>query len=145
MSRLCASLFPLAIFVLLMQSATLAVPPVSTGPSFIAHDSRLAQGASPAKVEYAKDVAPLLMKHCVACHGPKQQESELRLDSVEAMLLGGKKGPAIVRGKGATSRLILALRGEGGLRLMPPDAPDLKPDEIKLLTRWIDQQTATPK
>jgi hypothetical protein len=145
MARLVHHLLLVGLIALLIESAAHAVSPHFDVPSTTVIGNRPSHIESPVVVEYAKDVAPLLAKHCVSCHGPKKQESELRLDSIEAMLQGGKKGPAIVPGKGATSRLILALRGEGGLRLMPPDAPDLKPAEIELFKRWIDQQVATPK
>jgi hypothetical protein len=35
--------------------------------------------------EFAKLVVPFLQKHCVACHGPKKQESSLRLDMVSSV------------------------------------------------------------
>ena len=34
----------------------------------------------PAKVDFARDVQPLLREHCVECHGPAQQMRGLRLD-----------------------------------------------------------------
>ena len=30
--------------------------------------------------DFARDVQPILAKHCVRCHGPKKQEGGLRLD-----------------------------------------------------------------
>jgi len=92
----------------------------------------------PAKVDYATKIAPLLAEHCVRCHGPKLQESELRLDTLDNIQLGGKKGPAAVPGNSAESPLIRAIRGERPYREMPPDAPSLRPADIKLLADWID-------
>ena len=47
-----------------------------------------------ASVEFfEKEVRPLLVKQCVSCHGPTQQFSSLRVDSREALLKGGSRGP----------------------------------------------------
>lgn len=34
-------------------------------------------------------IRPLLVKHCVACHGDKKQEGGLRLDSRDGWMRGG--------------------------------------------------------
>src|SRR5687767_6924421 len=39
-----------------------------------------------AKVDFTRDVQPLLQKRCHLCHGPQQQMSGLRLDQKEAAL-----------------------------------------------------------
>jgi mono/diheme cytochrome c family protein len=33
---------------------------------------------TPAKVDFAKEVLPILRQNCVPCHGPSQQNSGLR-------------------------------------------------------------------
>ena len=37
---------------------------------------------------FETEVRPLLIKHCYECHGPKKQESDLRLDSKSFRLAG---------------------------------------------------------
>jgi len=37
-------------------------------------------GQAPAKVDFAKDVQPLLRQNCVGCHGPMKQSGGMRLD-----------------------------------------------------------------
>ena len=54
-------------------------------------------------------VRPLLIKHCLACHGSKKQESGLRLDTRAGWARGGELGPALVPGKPSDSRLIQAV------------------------------------
>lgn len=83
---------------------------------------------------FERRVRPILLKHCVECHGPEKQESSLRLDSREAALHGGDSGPAIVAGKPADSLLVEAIRRDG--LQMPPDQP-LDDDAIRVLERWI--------
>ena len=60
----------------------------------------------------------------------------LRLDSREALLKGGTRGPAIVPGKPAESLLLRAVRQDGTLR-MPPSGK-LKDAEIAALAQWIE-------
>ena len=57
-------------------------------------DSKLPPAAD-RKIDFIKDVRPLLQKQCLQCHGEKKQESGLRLDRKEAALLGGDFGKVI--------------------------------------------------
>jgi hypothetical protein len=99
----------------------------------------------PAKIGYAERIAPLLAEHCVRCHGPKLQESDLRLDSLEHIERGGKRGAAAIPGKSAASPLIRAILGERPYREMPPDAPSLGSADIQLLKDWIDSLPSASK
>lgn len=107
----------------------------------------LASVASAAeKIDYVRDVKPILARHCYACHGALKQRSELRLDTAEAIKRGGDGGPAIEPGKSGESRLIDALTGANGLTSMPPkdEGGPLKPEEIAVLKAWIDQGAESP-
>ena len=42
------------------------------------------------KVDFTKDVQPLLAKTCYECHGPEKQKAGLRLDQRAAALNGGE-------------------------------------------------------
>src|SRR5687767_11147808 len=53
--------------------------------------------ASPA-VDFAKDVQPILEKHCYECHGTKKVKGRLRLHSPAFIAKGGENGPVIVAG-----------------------------------------------
>src|SRR5262245_7514503 len=61
------------------------------------------------KVEYQRDIKPLLARRCYACHGALKQQSGLRLDTAAAIKEGGDGGPAIEPGKSGESRLIDAV------------------------------------
>jgi len=94
--------------------------------------------ASPGKVDYEKDVKPLLEQNCYSCHGETVQQSGLRLDLRQNALRGGDYGPVILPGKSAESKLIKRLvDGDGGMQ-MPPTGP-LSPEDIGVLRAWIDQ------
>jgi hypothetical protein len=92
-----------------------------------------------AAVDFAKDVAPLLQKRCIVCHGPQQQMSGFRLDTRAGALAGGKSGIDIKAGDGAGSRLIKLVSGAEGKKIMPPIGSPLTTAEVATLRAWIDE------
>lgn len=105
-----------------------------------------ATAAAADPVDYARDVKPILLKHCVGCHGPDKQRSGLRLDTAQSALTGGNNGPAVIPGKAATSRLIQALRSENDVPVMPPPKePRLTAKEVATLVAWVDSGAKHPK
>lgn len=103
------------------------------------------QGAEPpAKVNYIRDVRPILKSRCYECHGAEQREAGLRLDERAAALAGGDSGPVIVPGQPAESLLLELIRGDDPDRLMPPKDDPLTAAQIELLTRWIKEGASWP-
>ncbi len=95
-------------------------------------------------VDYNRDVRPILSDRCYACHGPDQgkRQAGLRLDRREDALAALESGAwAVVPGKSNESGLIARITTEDDAQRMPPSAagPPLKPREIDVLRRWIDQ------
>ena len=87
---------------------------------------------------YERDVAPILDRACVACHGPDRQRGRLRLDSRRAIARGGFSGPAVLPGNSSASPLLQRVNAESDELRMPQAAAPLPADEIELLHRWID-------
>ncbi len=103
-----------------------------------------AQGLPPAattKIDFTRDIEPLLAKRCFVCHGPQQQMSGLRLDSRETALKGGASGVDIKPGDSANSRLIRLVSGLDK-KTMPPMGARLTAAEVGRLRAWIDQGAA---
>ena len=50
---------------------------------------RLSSQAQPDRVDFARDVQPILRQNCVGCHGPTVQQSRLRLDRRADAMRGG--------------------------------------------------------
>lgn len=92
---------------------------------------------------FERSIRPLLAEHCWPCHGPDKQWNGLRLDSSEALQLGGDSGPAIVAGKPAESLLYQAVQRDGALQ-MPPDNP-LSERQIELLGQWLKMGAPWPQ
>ena len=80
-------------------------------------------------------IRPVLATNCYACH-TNSALGGLRLDSREAMLKGGKRGPAITPGDPEKSLLIQAVR-QTDENLKMPQGGKLKDSEIADLVAWV--------
>ena len=97
---------------------------------------RLALGQAP--VSFVRDIAPMLVKQCQGCHGPKKVKGGYRVDTFESLLKAGKSdAPAVVKGKPTESELFLRLTTDDEDDLMPRDGEPLSPKQIDLVKRWI--------
>ena len=92
---------------------------------------------------FEQQIRPLLVNHCLECHGDRKQEAKLRLDSREALLAGGESGPALVPGDPAKSLLIDALHYKGDSVQMPPKGK-LDGEKIEKLTQWVKSGAVWP-
>ncbi len=117
-----------------MLRSVIAAAPVC---SLIAAGMLSAQ--TPAKVDFAKDVQPILRQNCVPCHGPTQQSSGLRLD--RRSMVFGRRG--VVPGSSENSFLFHRITGTDYGMQMPPTGP-LRPEQIKTIKTWIDQGADWP-
>src|SRR5438046_2956942 len=93
---------------------------------------------------FEKQIRPLLLERCIGCHGPDKQKGRLRLDSNAGWQTGGDSGTAIRPGKPDDSLLMKAVRGQGGLKQMPPDKKLSEP-EVAALAKWIADGAADPR
>ena len=92
---------------------------------------------------FEKQVRPLLAAKCFACHADAKMGG-LRLDSRDAMLAGGARGPAVAPGDASSSLLIKAVRRENADLKMPPTEA-LEPAEIAALETWINAGATWPE
>jgi len=110
--------------------------------------SALAAGAAaattPAKIDFNRDIRPILSENCYACHGPdaNKLKAGLRFDLKESALGKAKSGGiAVVPGAPEKSEMIRRLTTTDPDELMPPTKEDkaLKPQQVELLKRWIKE------
>jgi hypothetical protein len=101
-------------------------------------------GASDRKVEFNRDIRPILSDTCFTCHGPDKgnRKTELRFDleeSTRADLGGGRR--AIVPGDPARSELYRRVSTKDEALRMPPvySGRKLTETQIEALKSWIDQ------
>lgn len=84
---------------------------------------------------FERQVRPLLVRHCYACHGRGRAKGGLSLDSRAAMLAGGESGAVMTPGKPDESLLLAAVEYAGDVQ-MPPNGK-LADDEIAALKQWL--------
>lgn len=95
--------------------------------------------------EFAKDIQPILAKHCLECHGPDKQRGSFRLDLKAAALKGGDSGLAIIPTNSANSPLIAHITAPADDELaMPPKGHRVSASDVALLRDWIDQGAIWP-
>jgi ankyrin repeat protein len=96
----------------------------------------------PGKVDFRRDVQPLLRQYCISCHGPTQQMNAFRLDRRRDAMKGGT-APMIAPANSQASRFYLKLIGDQYGPQMPPTGA-LRPEQIAVLKAWIDQGADWP-
>ncbi|MEX0939494.1 MAG: PSD1 and planctomycete cytochrome C domain-containing protein [Pirellulales bacterium] len=88
------------------------------------------------KVEYNRDIRPILSDNCFACHGPdaEARQADLRLDLEESA-----KEYAVVPGEPGVSEVVLRITSEDPEVRMPPaeSGKSLTPQQIDMIQRWI--------
>jgi cytochrome c553 len=86
------------------------------------------------------DVLPILLRHCSACHGARQQEGNLDLRTKVSMLRGGKSGAAFVTGQPLESRIVQRLQsGEcpPSKRLVEASVKPVGAADLAKIIEWI--------
>ncbi|MCB1275018.1 PSD1 and planctomycete cytochrome C domain-containing protein [Prosthecobacter sp.] len=100
--------------------------------------------AAPVKIEFNRDVRPILSENCFACHGfdPKHREADLRLDTFEGATEDRDGSRGIVPGDLAKSDVWQRIITEDKDDLMPPEKshkPPLNAKQREILKAWIEQ------
>lgn len=95
-------------------------------------------------VDFARDIEPLFVSHCIKCHGGEKQKGGLRLDGKAAALRGGDSGKVIIPGRSAESTLIHLVAGLDAEKIMPATGARLTKQQVALLRAWIDQGANRP-
>ncbi len=88
-------------------------------------------------VRFNRDIRPLLSDRCYACHGPGEQQADLRLDKAASATEF-----AIMPGDPESSELVDRIASDDPDMRMPPTAskkPAFTDEEVELIRRWIQQ------
>ena len=99
---------------------------------------------APKKIDFNKDIRPILSENCFKCHGPDAKfiKGNLRLSDEKDAKKDRDGEFAILPGKAKDSLVIQrALSKEKSAQMPPPDSglPRLTAQQIKLLSDWINQ------
>ena len=100
-------------------------------------------GTESRAIDFNTQVAPILLRHCAACHNPSDHAANLNLLCEEGAVAGGDSGePAIKSGNSRDSPLVARIAaGE-----MPPEGKGqhVSADDLAVLRRWIDSDAKWP-
>lgn len=120
-----------------MNASSAAIPSLSF--LFLVALSAPAQAAEE-PVSFRKSIAPLLLNHCQACHGPKKAEGGYRVDSFERAAAAGDSGLVPFKaGKLDDSELLRRIASDDADERMPLDGDPLPKEQVALVEQWIRQ------
>jgi len=101
---------------------------------------RVSQAAE--KVNFSRDILPILSDSCFNCHGPDaaKRQADLRLDLRDEATTQREDHAAIVPGRPEESELLTRITSSDEFVRMPPPDSHRKPltdEQVKLFRRWI--------
>ncbi len=95
------------------------------------------------KVEFVRDLRPILAGKCFSCHGSdaEKRKGKPRLDLKPEVFKKERKRPVVVPGKPEESEMFRRVSAEDASERMPPEksGKSLSKDEIALIREWIAQ------
>ena len=93
------------------------------------------------KIDFNRQILPILSDACFRCHGPDAaaREAKLRLDEQEGLFRTRDDITVVAPGKPEASELVLRITSKDEDEVMPPreSSRQLKPAEIDVLKRWV--------
>lgn len=127
---------------LLLSAAALAIAGVFARTNTV----RAADAPNPEGVKlFEAKIRPILAQNCVGCHGQEKHKGDLRLDTREGLLKGGKDDDKVVKviepGDPSKSMIIEAINYKNEDIQMPPPkkkvSRKLTDEQIKDMTEWV--------
>ena len=96
--------------------------------------------STPIKMEFVKDIQPILERYCVECHGPRKKKGGLRLEPIDAAFpTGDEDFWTMLPGDGESSLLVQRmLLPRDDDEAMPPKGDAVPADEIQKVITWIN-------
>lgn len=96
-----------------------------------------------AQVSFKKDIAPVLINNCLACHGPKKAEGSYRIDTYERAIAPGESATAAFTAKMLDKSEAFRRISVGDVsERMPLDGDPLSPETIALFKKWVEEGAA---
>src|ERR1700687_1862335 len=107
---------------------------------FVLALTSLAHAQAPAPVSFIKDVAPMLIKNCQACHGQTDPKGGYQLLNFTLLMKPGDSTTApLTPAKPDESELLRLISSQDKNERMPKDADPLTAEQIALVRRWIEE------
>ena len=131
----------------LVLGASLGLAAVSLVACGSARAPTGSEATSTVKVDFDRQVRPILSSHCFSCHGPDEaaRQANLRVDTASGVLNARGSRPAVVVPGNAKMSLLYQRITASASPMPPPDAnKPLAADEIATVRRWIEQGARYP-
>jgi formylglycine-generating enzyme required for sulfatase activity len=98
------------------------------------------------KVDFVKQVKPLLEGSCTHCHGAKEDKGDFRMHTLEDIKKGNENGPGLVAGDLKKSAIYstLLLDVEDDMVMPPKKEGLLEKSQIEVIKTWIEQGAEWP-
>jgi Tol biopolymer transport system component len=91
-------------------------------------------------VSFIKEIAPILVQNCIACHNPKKSESKYVMTTFAQLAKGGQQGEGVTLEPGdPDASMLVELIRPGGEPRMPYKQDPLPPEKIALIERWVKE------
>ena len=89
---------------------------------------------------FKRDIAPLLLSNCLACHGPKKAEGGYRIDTYERVIAAGDSTSPGFHAKDLEgSEAFRRITSTDVKERMPFEGDPLTAEQIALLKKWIEE------
>lgn len=96
--------------------------------------------AATGEISFTRDIAPILAKKCVTCHGPEKAKGNYQLHNFAALLKpGASQAAAVTPGQPTKSELFRLLVTTDADDRMPQKDDPLPKAQIALVEQWIQQ------
>src|SRR3954471_20686827 len=90
-------------------------------------------------ISFKRDIAPVLLNNCLACHGPKKSEGGYRIDTFERLTAEGDSSqPGFKAKELEESEAFRRITSTDVKERMPLEGDPLPDDQVALLKRWIE-------
>jgi Protein of unknown function (DUF1553)/Protein of unknown function (DUF1549)/Planctomycete cytochrome C len=97
------------------------------------------------RIDFARDVQPVLTQHCTRCHGGVKRAGGLLLSPAAGMPAAGDSGVTpIVPGKVQESELFRRVTATDPGERMPAESLPLSEEEVAKLRQWIEEGAVWP-
>ncbi|MBI3417849.1 MAG: PSD1 domain-containing protein [Verrucomicrobia bacterium] len=97
------------------------------------------------KIDFGREIKPILARRCVTCHNAEKHKGGLRLDRRDEAVRGGESGqPVFPTARSAVGTLIERITTSNPDEHMPPKGKPLTDAQIALLKSWVQQGAPWP-
>jgi WD40 repeat protein len=88
---------------------------------------------------FKRDIAPVLLNNCLACHGPKKSEGGYRIDTFERVIAAGDSTqPGFVAKDLEGSEAFRRITSSDPKERMPLEGDPFPAEQVTLFKRWIE-------